>query len=238
MLGVTDLTATIGDAEKLQDWINDAAHHWWERALEGLLRIGFFASIVIALTIEYYQTTPELIRGGHALGEVFRNLAYGYAAAYIFHVLVVTLPARARARRAYRAIGLKLERIVKLLKYARLEVESRGVILRSPTSFRQWLPVHEAYVARVEDHAKDLVVLGVDLPLDSARIIAQLAEPGPRRTPDKLATLIEQCAYMNELGDKLLSDWARTWKTDPRRPTNETIFRCAEMNSLLAELGA
>lgn len=230
------MAATVLDAEKLKGWLNDARHHWWERALERITRFGFFASILIAFAIEASQSSPEVVTGAHAIGEVVRNLAYGYAAAYIFHVLVVTWPARARARRAYRAIGARLAKLISLLTYSRLGVRERRLMASEPPSQERWMAIHKDYAARCEAAAKELVALAVDLPLESARIVAQLAEPGDIVLPNTLPDLLTQSQNMHDMGDKLLSDWTRVAKSDPRRPELNDLFRAPEMNALLSEL--
>ena len=59
------------------------------------------ALLVVAASIEILQEVPEVVAGGHAFGEVIRNLAYALIGALIFQWLVVELPARKRRRMTY-----------------------------------------------------------------------------------------------------------------------------------------
>lgn len=55
----------------------------------------------IAMAVEGAQYVPEIVPGGHAFGEVVRNLAYGLFGAVIFHWLIVELPDRRRRAASY-----------------------------------------------------------------------------------------------------------------------------------------
>ncbi len=55
----------------------------------------------IVVTIEVAQYWPEWIVGGHALGEIIRNLSYAVIAAVVFHWIVVEYPERQRRERSY-----------------------------------------------------------------------------------------------------------------------------------------
>jgi hypothetical protein len=49
----------------------------------------------VAFGVELAQYVPEYFPGGHALGEIVRNLAYALIGAVVFQWLVVELPASA-----------------------------------------------------------------------------------------------------------------------------------------------
>ena len=72
---------------------------WW--TLSGL--------VLIAAFIEFAQYWPEVIPGGHALGEIVRNLAYALIGAVIFHWAVVEYPDSRRRLRAYAHHELDLQ---------------------------------------------------------------------------------------------------------------------------------
>ena len=56
--------------------------------------------LALALIVELAQAWPEWIRGGHAVGEVVRNLTYAVIGAVLFQWLVVKIPEERRQRSA------------------------------------------------------------------------------------------------------------------------------------------
>jgi hypothetical protein len=70
--------------------------------------------VLIALAIELAQYQPEVVRGGHAMGELVRNLAYALIGALLFNWLIVEIPARRRRRAAYEYHKLDFETLLML----------------------------------------------------------------------------------------------------------------------------
>lgn len=56
-------------------------------------------ALTISASIELLQTWPEFFPMGHEIGEVFRNLGYGIAAAFAFNWIMVELPRKREERR-------------------------------------------------------------------------------------------------------------------------------------------
>lgn len=74
------------------------------RTAEGVLRKPLLAILVllaIAGLVEVLQYLPEQWTGGHAVGELFKNLAYALVGALLFHWLVVQIPGNQRKRKTY-----------------------------------------------------------------------------------------------------------------------------------------
>lgn len=59
--------------------------------------------LFLAFAIEVAQAWSEWLPGGHAVGEIVRNLAYALVGALLFHWLVVKIPEERRQRSAYQA---------------------------------------------------------------------------------------------------------------------------------------
>jgi hypothetical protein len=56
---------------------------------------------ILVASIEFAQSWHEILPGGHAIGEVIRNLAYALIGALIFHWVVVEYPEGRRRRSSY-----------------------------------------------------------------------------------------------------------------------------------------
>lgn len=67
---------------------------------------------LIALAIELAQYRQEWILGGHAIGELVRNLAYALIGALVFNWLIVEIPQRRRRRAAYAYHRLHFEVLI------------------------------------------------------------------------------------------------------------------------------
>lgn len=76
-----------------------------------LVRPGWtlFGLLLTATSIEFAQYLPEIFPGGHAVGEIIRNLTYALIAAVIFHWIVVEYPDARRRRNAYGYHALDLQ---------------------------------------------------------------------------------------------------------------------------------
>ncbi|MBD5830952.1 hypothetical protein [Janibacter melonis] len=59
--------------------------------------------LFLAFTIEVAQAWSEWLPGGHAVGEIVRNLAYALVGALLFNWLVVKIPDERRQRSAYQS---------------------------------------------------------------------------------------------------------------------------------------
>lgn len=68
--------------------------------------------LALVLGIELAQAIPEIFPGGHALGEVVRNLAYALIGAVIFHWLIVEIPEQRRRRASYEFHQLTFETLL------------------------------------------------------------------------------------------------------------------------------
>ena len=68
--------------------------------------------VAVVLVVEFGQYWPETVRGGHAVGEVVRNLAYALIGALIFNWIIVELPERRRRRAAYEYNKLAMETLI------------------------------------------------------------------------------------------------------------------------------
>lgn len=68
--------------------------------------------ILLAAGIEIAQYWPERVAGGHASGEIVRNLAYALIGALIFQWIIVEMPERRRRRAAYEFNRLAFEVLV------------------------------------------------------------------------------------------------------------------------------
>lgn len=80
------------------------SERWLRLVSQLLLRRPFWVIaglLLVAATIELAQSVPEVVPGGHGLGEIVRNLSYAIVGALVFQWLVVELPARERRRKTY-----------------------------------------------------------------------------------------------------------------------------------------
>lgn len=68
--------------------------------LQQPLRALLYLSAV-ALGVELAQYVPEYLPGGHAVGEIVRNLAYALIGAVVFHWLIVEIPGKRRRVATY-----------------------------------------------------------------------------------------------------------------------------------------
>lgn len=68
--------------------------------------------LLVAFFVEFLQMWPQWIPGGHALGEVLRNLAYAIAAALLFHWIVVKIPEERRQRAAHESHAMAFKTLI------------------------------------------------------------------------------------------------------------------------------
>lgn len=64
------------------------------------IRLAAILSFLAAISVELLQSIPQPVPFGHALGEIIRNLGYAFAAAYLFHFVMIELPQSERERHA------------------------------------------------------------------------------------------------------------------------------------------
>lgn len=67
---------------------------------------------LVAFVVELLQMWPEWLPGGHAVGEIVRNLAYALAGALLFHWIVVKIPEERRQRAAYQSHEMAFKTLV------------------------------------------------------------------------------------------------------------------------------
>lgn len=68
--------------------------------------------LLLAFAIEVAQSWGEWLPGGHAFGELVRNLAYALVGAILFHWMVVKIPEERRQRSAYQAHEMAFQVLV------------------------------------------------------------------------------------------------------------------------------
>jgi len=104
------VTSTNDRGLRLQTWRRWAVA-LGARLLDKPMR-ALIPLLVVALMIELGQYRHELIPGGHAVGELVRNLTYALMGALVFHWLIVEIPERRRRRAAYEYNRLGFETLL------------------------------------------------------------------------------------------------------------------------------
>lgn len=154
----------------------------------------------LALAIELAQATPEIVPGGHAIGEVVRNIAYGLIGALLFSWLVVEIPAQARRRSTYAALRMTFQVLLTVGPGLAEQYRTLAPGLTLPKPFDPW---DQTSFTEVVDAIKKAGVM------EFPPIRAGLLESSVMGIERSLADLAPSISYLDEEVAHALSTFPR-----------------------------